>query len=200
MSGATNLTCGDWWVGTVTETVRRVKCRTKTGKRSTSRLWKELPFHRINHLCRSTDACRRVHQAPESGPGCSATDTRACAGGMRLRGIPPGHRRRVYGGHDGSVRDGHRPVTRAAANAAACAGRSAASPARNTRRRERRRQRFRRPEFRVKYRACGVVHSEGDMGHISRQSARVSGGNRGSLAITVRETLRRAGPANDYST
>src|SRR5215469_1827342 len=33
MVGATNLTCGDWWFGTVTETLRWVKCRAKTGKR-----------------------------------------------------------------------------------------------------------------------------------------------------------------------
>ena len=82
----------------------------------------------------SRDGCRPARSVGVGiGPWAPATDTRACPGDMRLLGIPPGHPRRVYGGRDGSVRDGHRLVTRAAANATACAGRPAAAPARNTR-------------------------------------------------------------------
>ena len=82
----------------------------------------------------SRDGCWLVRSAGAGvGPRAPAADARACTGRMRLRGIPPGHRRRVYGEHIGSVRDGHRPVARAAANATACAGRPAAAPARTTR-------------------------------------------------------------------
>jgi hypothetical protein len=81
----------------------------------------------------SPDGCRPARSAGAGAGPRAATDARACTGDMRLRGIPPGHRRRVYGGHVGSVRDGHRPVIRAAANATACAGRPATAPARTTR-------------------------------------------------------------------
>lgn len=58
-----------------------------------------------SHMSRDTGRAARSPDAG-NGPRALTTGARGCAGGMRLRGIPSGRCRRVYGGHVGSARDG----------------------------------------------------------------------------------------------
>lgn len=106
MFGATNLTCGDWWAGTVMDRMRWVKCPAKTSQDLNILIMKKtgIGSHK-SHMSRAGCLPARSEHAG-AGRRPPIPRARARTGRICPRGGPRGRSRRVYGGFVGPVRDG----------------------------------------------------------------------------------------------